>query len=256
MEPGSYGVLRIQVDGFHMASPTLSVLIIAHLWPVRVGLRASLLADKKRQFLVHEATSLRAGAGLMGQVALDMVLIDLDLDLDDVGGMPVSQTIGAVKQLLPNGVVIVMSERPDPELVFACVRAGVSAFINKGEGDEHALECALDVVVQGGVYLPKVAVGRRCIQEPSSLEARFRAVFATLTRRQRQVLQHVCQGLTNKAIANLLNLSEDTIRKTYVTQLLRTFKVSRRTELLSMMLAMDREAKDSQPLRAGASERG
>jgi DNA-binding NarL/FixJ family response regulator len=46
------------------------------------------------------------------------------------------------------------------------------------------------------------------------------------------VLYHLCQGLSNKAIARQMGIGEGTVRKSYVSELLRFFAVSRRTELM------------------------
>lgn len=53
-----------------------------------------------------------------------------------------------------------------------------------------------------------------------------------LAPRHCEVLYYLCQGLPNKSIANCMGISEGTVRKSYVSDLLRFFGVARRTELM------------------------
>ncbi len=53
-----------------------------------------------------------------------------------------------------------------------------------------------------------------------------------LAPRHCEVLYYLCQGLPNKSIAHRMGISEGTVRKSYVSDLLRFFGVARRTELM------------------------
>ena len=81
-------------------------------------------------------------------------------------------------------------------------------------------------VFGGGVYLPASVVGSNRLGSAGA------AAELGLTPRLCEVLYYVCQGLPNKAIANRLGISEGTVRRDYVSDLLRFFKVARRTELI------------------------
>jgi two-component system nitrate/nitrite response regulator NarL len=132
---------------------------------------------------------------------------------------------------------VMLSAQDDRTTVLSCIDEGASGFISKkSDGDDNIFKTALDTILKGQIYLPSTAMGRGGFR-PTSMSNLAPAVTldslklkASLTR----TLHYLLQGLSNKGIASNMHLAEDTIRE-YVTELLRTFGVRRRTELIVEM---------------------
>ncbi|GEO79955.1 response regulator transcription factor [Pararhodospirillum oryzae] len=179
--------------------------------------------------------------------ALDMVVMDLH--------MPGFQGLAQVRRI----VTVAM---PAPVAVFsmietvsdmrAVLRQGVRAFIPKST-DDALIGTLFKLVAHGGTYAP-VQVGGVEGQAPGeagtwrlsgaeflppdSLEGEDPRLGA-LTRRQREVLDLMGQGLSNMEIASRLGLNLSTV-KTHVTSILKTLEADNRTQ--AVLLAHGLEA--------------
>ena len=98
----------------------------------------------------------------------------------------------------------------------------VSGYILKDEAPENLAQ-ALRVIQQGAVWFSQSVAQKMLgmVTEPDPLQA--------LTSRERQILERIVQGLDNQAIANDLNLAEQTVRN-YASTLYEKLAVSSRTE--------------------------
>jgi DNA-binding NarL/FixJ family response regulator len=109
----------------------------------------------------------------------------------------------------PDAVVAVVTAHRDPDWVVRAAQAGASAFIPKN----GSLAEMLDVLgrVQAGQMLvaPSTFSGGR--PEPVSTRA-FRETTPSLTRREQQVLDCLGRGMQVKAIARVLNITQETCR--------------------------------------------
>ena len=146
---------------------------------------------------------------------------DTDLVLMDVG-LPDSSGIDCLKrirQLTPLIPVVMLSANDGHETVRAAIDAGARGFIPKSAGKEIMLS-AIQLIMAGGIYLPESSM--RAVSAPQG-EA------GSLTRRQREVLQRLAEGKSNKAIANELGMSEATVR-VHVTSIFKVLDVCNRTE--------------------------
>lgn len=135
----------------------------------------------------------------------DVVLMDI--------GMPGLNGIDATAQIasLPSPPkVIAVSGYSDRRFVCDILRAGASGYVVK-EAPPAELVAAVRTVAAGQVHLsPQVAAGvmedyRRCVPGSGSPQ------FATLSAREREVLQLMAEGKTTKQIASALHLSKKTV---------------------------------------------
>jgi two-component system nitrate/nitrite response regulator NarL len=197
------------------------VLLVEDQQLVRTGIRMMLHIAEPRCHIV-EAGSHEEAIQRMAEHDFEVVFLDIDLR-SEMSGI---ETLAAIRDAGRPVKVVMLSGRDDPVTVMQCISAGASGFITKGQGDESVFGRALATIFNGGVYLPSSIVGSNRLGSAGA------ATDLGHTPRQCEVLYYVCQGLPNKSIANRLGISEGTVRRDYVSDLLRFFKVARRTELI------------------------
>lgn len=132
----------------------------------------------------------------------DIVLLDVGLP-----GMSGLDGIVLLKELAPATQVVILTVFDDDEKIYRAICAGASGYLLKGAGMEE-LSSALAQVMRGGAPMtPRVA--RRVLAMFSRLAPRETATPA-LSPRERQVVEGMAEGLTNKEIAAKLGLSTHT----------------------------------------------
>lgn len=144
------------------------------------------------------------------QINTDIVLIDIE--------MPVINGITATKMALasrPNLKVIALSMHDDQRYYYEMITAGAKGFVLK-QATIDELEAAIREVHEGGSFFSKdllhgVIMGMQAIEKTIAEE---RKVFLKLSERELQLLQLLCQGLTNKELAEKMFVSVRTIEST------------------------------------------
>jgi DNA-binding NarL/FixJ family response regulator len=202
------------------AQPIRVLLVDDHAM-VRRGLRGflELLDDIE---IVGEAENGRLGVEAAAQLQPDVVLMDLLMpELDGIGA------IEAIKERQPEIEIVALTSFVEEARVTAALEAGASGFILK-DADADDVASAIRSAHRGEVHLdPAVAmllarrVRQRATQPDDTTEP--------LTEREREVLALVASGLSNKAIAEQLAITERTAR-THVSNILGKLNLSSRTQ--------------------------
>jgi DNA-binding NarL/FixJ family response regulator len=151
----------------------------------------------------------------------DLVLLDLGLR-----GMSGLEALAVLRREHPEVPVVVLSASESPADVRTALARGASGFIPKSTRGS-VLRSALELVLAGGVYLPPLLVDAVERAVPPAAGDR-------LTERQVQVLRLLARGLTNREIADVLRISEETA-KSHVKQIYSVLDVSNRTEAAMRM---------------------
>jgi len=151
----------------------------------------------------------------------DLVLLDLGLR-----GMSGLEALAVLRREHPEVPVVVLSASESPADVRTALARGASGFIPKSTRGS-VLRGALELVLAGGVYLPPLLVD--AVERPVPPGAGGR-----LTERQVEVLRLLARGLTNREIADVLRISEETA-KSHVKQIYSALDVSNRTEAAMRM---------------------
>lgn len=185
----------------------------------------------------------------------DIDLILLDLSMPDSEGF---ETLRQIKTRLPSVPVAVVSADESAETALRALSNGASGYLPKSL-PEDVLRAAISLILAGGLYVPAqvadaVGAGKATVR-PSALPAsvgsadpqRQTSGAVALTGRQREVLDLVIEGLSNKEIAERLDLAEATV-KVHMTAILRAYGVNNRTKAIS---AAQRERSDRPALTAG-----
>lgn len=145
----------------------------------------------------------------------------LDLMLPDMNGFSL---LAVLAKRFPDVPAIVVSAMDDPTSIRRAIKGGASGFVSKASSGEE-LRKAVKVVLEGGVYAPEIepGAGKR---SAAPVQERF-----GLTAAQTRVLELLAQGKTNREIADLLGLSEGTV-KVHMSAIFRALNVSNRAAAL------------------------
>lgn len=138
----------------------------------------------------------------------------------------------AIRSRFPKSRTVVVSETQQDAAAFPYLRLGVKGIVRYADVNED-LKRAIQVVIAGGFWIS----GSQLVRFVDSiLDARsrqtVRAEPSYLTRREREVLMAILQGLSNKEIGDKLHISERTV-KFHVSHLLAKFKAQRRADLIA-----------------------
>jgi len=199
---------------------------------LRRGVAALVKSDPELE-LVGEAASFAEAVALVPPVNPDVAV--LDVRLPDGNGVELCREL---RSLRPELRCLMLTSFDDHEALMDAILAGAAGFVLKGVvGDE--LVSALRTVGSGGTLLsPKkteamLAWLRREQERADPLRE--------LTSREREVLELIGEGLTNREISQRMYLAEKTI-KNYVSQLLSKLAMRHRSEaaVLATELRLDR----------------
>ena len=168
---------------------------------------------------------------------LDLVL--LDICLPGVRGLELFDELRADHPSLP---LVALSAFDDPGTVKAVLTGGAMGFIPKSSSHQ-VMVSALRLVLAGGRYLPPELIAGELKSMPvraasPGARAGISAADLGLTKRQQQVLSLLAKGKSNKQICRELGLAEATV-KIHITAILRTLKVSTRTQAVVLINQLD-----------------
>ncbi|MFI0509546.1 DNA-binding NarL/FixJ family response regulator [Streptomyces canus] len=159
------------------------------------------------------------------RVRADVVL--LDVQMPDSSGISVVAAITAAQHLgTERPRVLMMSMSDDDDMVVAALRAGAHGYLVKGAPRAELVGAVRTVARKGAVFSPAVAA-RMSSYFSAVHELPGRAAFPQLTEREREILDLIARGYTNRRIARELVLAEKTVRN-HVSHVFSKIQVSDR----------------------------
>jgi DNA-binding NarL/FixJ family response regulator len=146
----------------------------------------------------------------------------LDIAMPGRGGIVAAGEIAAA---CPATKIIMLTVSKDEDDLMAALKAGARGYVLKGVS-AHELAMVVQAVAGGDVYVsPSLAADMlRELSQPQPPDP-----LGELTDREREVLQFVAEGLTNREIGERIHLSEKTV-KHYMTNVLQKLQVRSRVE--------------------------
>jgi DNA-binding NarL/FixJ family response regulator len=209
----------------------LNVLLVDDHKIMRDGIKA-ILSRSDDFRVIGEAENGADAVQFSKRLRPHMALMDIGLP-----GLNGVETTQEILRFHPDCKIVVLSMYDDENLVMGAIRAGARAFIVKRASDLDLLE-ALRMVAAGGVYLSPLVSSRLLSRiRKGELESRQPpSPLDLLAPRELQVLRMVAEGKTSKEIANLLDLSEQTIRS-YRKSMMRKLHVNNVAGLTQIALA-------------------
>lgn len=191
---------------------TTRILLIDDHPMFRSGLRM-VLSARMTDAEIFEAGSLNEATESAPE-KIDVILLDINLP-----GLNGLDGISFLKRKWPLAPVVVLSSQDSPETVRDALARGAVRFVSKADTADRIV-ALLNRVLRGEYTTPDAPAedGKEAFVMPQHL-----------TPRQCEVLDLLCQGMSNKLIARRLSLSENTVRS-HVQAILNFLEVSSRSE--------------------------
>lgn len=194
----------------------IKVLIVDDHPVVRLGLR-TMLESEEHIVVTGMAGSAKEGMLEIQRVQPDVVL--MDLRMPEMGGV---EAIGELRRIAENIRILVLTNYDEDDYIIRALKAGAMGYLLKNTPQEEIIH-AVEMVHQN----------QSCI--PPNIAKRLSEAIAheELSQRELEVLRLVADGMTNKAIADRLFISEKTARN-HVTNCLFKLGARDRTEAVAV----------------------
>jgi DNA-binding NarL/FixJ family response regulator len=191
---------------------------------VRQGLRTLLEQSSDIKVVGESGSAVEASARIP---ALRPNVAILDGRLPDGSGVDVCRDIRSVD---PSIHALILTSYDDDEALFAAIMAGASGYILKQVTGNDLVEIVRKVAAGQSLIDPSLTARvlerlRQGEQAPSEL--------AALTEREREILELIAEGLTNRQIGERVFLAEKTV-KNYVSSVLTKLGLERRTQAAAL----------------------
>ena len=206
----------------------LRILITDDHTSTRLGIK-HILKEEFRRVAFGEAGNEPETVALLRKQGWDLMI--LDISLPGRHGLEVLQMVKRLRPLLP---VLIYSAHPEDQFAVFALRAGAAGYLTKERAPED-LAVAVRKVLAGDRYLSPL-IAARLAEEPSSTAAGLPHV--PLSQRELQVLRLTASGLTGKAIAGALGLSQKTVG-TYRTRLLKKLHAKSTADLVRYAVSLN-----------------
>ncbi|HEV7735124.1 MAG TPA: response regulator transcription factor [Candidatus Binatia bacterium] len=183
----------------------LRVLLVDDHTVVRQGLRKILESDDEIE-IVGEAGDGRSAVEMVQRMRPHVVV--MDVALPELNGIEATRQI---TKRVDGAKVLVLTMHSDDVYVRQSLKAGARGYLLKDSEDLDLIK-AVKAVGQGGSFFsPSVSkvLLAGYLGDPTGKEVEDN--LALLTDREREVLQLIAEGKTNKEVANLLNVSINTV---------------------------------------------
>jgi DNA-binding NarL/FixJ family response regulator len=192
---------------------------------VRQGFRR-ILEDDPRISVVGEASTGLGAVKLAKETKPDVAV--MDLSMPELGGIEASAEI--LKEL-PDTKILVLSMHSDPAYVRKAFDIGAKGYLLKN-AIEVDLTRAVIALAEGGAYMSP-GISNIVIEslKAGSFEDSSQDPYERLTLREKEVLQLIAQGKSNKEIAQLLSISVNTVA-VHRAHLMETLGLHRTAELV------------------------
>jgi DNA-binding NarL/FixJ family response regulator len=187
---------------------------------VRFGVKHILEAEPDIE-VVGDVEGMDGIADVLDRLSPDVVLLDLELaDLDGV------DALRRLREVAPQLKVIVYTSHDEEDYIIQAAELGVDGYLLKGSPKEEI------VVNEGGTAIES-AVAAKLMSHMNKRSARAQQPVVSFSKREKQVLDLLAGGKTNREIGETLFISESTV-KFHVHAILSKLDASNRTEAVSM----------------------
>lgn len=211
-----------------MTNSEIRILLVGDYSIFRVALRM-LIESEKGLKVIGEVSDLRETDDLIQKEKPDLILVDLpersDINID---------LYSLLHQSAEKPPILMLASFDDVDVYQKCLRLGINGLVLK-EKNADVLFKAIEKVCSGEFWFDRAIMGqtiKQLVDEKQFLHENPKAnVTNILTEREKQVVDLVCKGLKNKAIAEKLFITETTVRH-HLTSIFNKFEITSRLELV------------------------
>lgn len=182
-----------------------------------IGYHEALLSDP--QIDLFKGTLQQA----LAAVDLQVLLMGLD------GSTRLFDKIGEVRKVRPDLRILVASSHGDDESIVRCIQAGAKGYIDEACSIDELLQ-AVRIVAQGSIWAPRRLLSMFIDRVLDSPPGSYTGGKVDITPREREVLELLVAGQSNREIARRMDIEERTV-KAHVAKLLRKVGVPNRIAL-------------------------
>jgi len=190
--------------------PAVKLLVVDDHTLFRKGI-INLLQQQSGIEVVGEAKDGREGIALAKQLLPDIIL--MDVQMPECDGI---QATEAIRREIPDARIIMLTVSEQDEDLFSAIKAGARGYLLKSVEPDQLLK-AIDLLMKGEAVIPH-AMASKLLTEFSFLAkkpapaADSSGKYQPLTNREKEILQTLSGGASNKEIGNALNISEHTVK--------------------------------------------
>ena len=209
----------------------IRVLLVDDNAIVRRGI-ASLLADAQGIEVVGEAGDGKQAIEIAREVAPDVVCLDVR--------MPVMDGVAAAGPLSEKAKVLMLSYSEDEQLVTGAIRNGAAGYLVHGRFEPEDLEARIKAVAAGEMVLsPAItpAVFEALRRAPGTETESDELGMGSLTSREREVLNLLARGHSNREIAEELVITNKTV-KNHLSRVYEKIGAHSRGEAIALWLGV------------------
>ncbi|MGA7292042.1 MAG: response regulator transcription factor [Terriglobales bacterium] len=208
-------------------------IVVADGTRIHTQLLADALRNDRGLQVVAAASNSEELLAAVTRVPIDVVVISHNLDDQPGHG---TQVLREMRTLRPQIKGVILLDTSKPEDVLECFRAGARGIFSKQERIESLCKC-IRSVHEGQVWARSVDLDHAldALANSPLVRSTNHKGIELLSARERQVIQHVAGGLSNREIATALKLSSHTV-KNYLFRIFDKLGVSSRTELLYLTM--------------------
>jgi DNA-binding NarL/FixJ family response regulator len=209
----------------------IRVLLVDDNAIVRRGI-ASLLAESSQIDVVGEAADGREAIARAAEVKPDVVCLDVR--------MPVMDGVAAAGPLSEKAKVLMLSYSDEQHLVTGAIRNGAAGYLVHGRFDPEELEQRIMAVAAGEMVLsPAVtpAVFDALRRAPGAENDPRQEGLGSLTAREREILNLLARGRSNRDIAEELFITNKTV-KNHLSRIYEKIGVHSRAEAIALWLGV------------------
>ena len=203
-----------------------NILIVEDHALIRFGLKT---AFETKPFInkIFEVSNAEDGITIIKENDIDAVI--MDLGLPGINGIEATKLIKSIKKDIK---IIILTSHSSEEEVINSVKAGARAYCSKDINPEILSDIVLSVI-NGAIWFDsKIAdIVIQALSDDKKLLNTDVMDGYNLTDREKDVIEYICEGLTNSEISNILDVSINTV-KVHVSSIIQKLGVEDRTQVV------------------------